>query len=127
MTTTALPTTFDALTPEWLTGALRAGGKVGEATVRSVSFEPVGQGIGILCHLARLTLEYDGDAGQAPRTVVAKIPSTDPQTRGMVSIFGFYEREVRFYQEMAGRTPIATPRCYYGEFDAASGDFILLL
>ena len=127
MTTMALPTTFEAVTPEWLTRALQTGGKAGDATVRSVSFGPVGQGVGILCQVARLTLEYDGDAGQAPRTLVAKIPSTDPQTRGMVSVFGFYEREVRMYRELGEQIPIRTPRCYYGEFDPASGDFVLLL
>jgi hypothetical protein len=127
VTTAAIPTTFDALTPEWLTRALREGGKAGDVTVRAVSYEPVGLGVGILCLLARLSLEYEGDAGDAPRTVIAKIPSSDPQTRGMVSIFRFYEREVRFYRDLAAEVPVCTPICYYGEFDAASGDFVLLL
>ena len=45
----------------------------------------------------------------------------------MVSIFRFYEREVRFYKDLAARVSLGTPRCYHGEFDPASGDFVLLL
>ncbi len=127
MAAVTLPATFDALTPEWLTSALRRNGHLDGATVRSVQYEPVGQGVGILCQLARLTLDYDGDATEAPRSLVAKIPSTDPQTRAMVSVFRFYEREVRFYTELAGDLSVATPRRYAGDFDPDTGDFILLL
>ena len=127
MTTAAIPTTFDALTPAWLTRALREGGRAGDVTVTSVAYEPVGQGVGILCQLARLTLAYEGEAPDAPRTLVAKMPSADPQTRAMVGVFRFYEREVRFYRDLAELVPLRTARCYFGEFDPASGDFILLL
>lgn len=127
MTAVTIPTSFEAMTPEWLTTALRQGGAIGDATVTSVTFEPVGQGVGILCQLARLTLTYDGAAEGSPRTLIAKIPTTDPQTRGMVSIFRFYEREVRFYQELAAELTLGTARCYFGDFDAGSGGFILLL
>lgn len=127
MATTTIPTTFDALTTAWLTRALHDGGQAGAATVTGVSYEPVGQGVGILCQLARLTLDYEGEAAGAPRTLIAKMPSHDPQTRGMVSIFRFYEREVRFYRELASEVDIRTARAYYSDFDPATGDFILLL
>ncbi|MGD9893120.1 MAG: phosphotransferase [Dehalococcoidia bacterium] len=127
MAAVTLPATFDALTPAWLTSALRRNGHIDDAAVRSVRYEPVGQGVGILCQLARLTLDYDGDAAGAPRSMVAKIPSSDPQTRAMVSVFRFYEREVRFYNELARQVSVATPRRYAGDFDPATGDFILLL
>jgi aminoglycoside/choline kinase family phosphotransferase len=127
MATSAFPSTIEAITPAWLTSTLRAGGHLGDAAVTSIDAEPVGQGVGILCRLYRLTLGYKGDAGDAPRSLVAKLPTADPQTRGMVSLFRFYEREVRFYQEIAERVELGTPRCYACAFDPASGDFILLL
>lgn len=127
MTTTTIPATLDALTPEWLTRALRDGGQIGEGTVTSATVEPVGQGVGILCQLGRITLTYDQPSTDGPRTLIAKMASTDPQTRGMVSVFRFYEREVRFYRDLADEVDIRTARCYFSDFDAASGDFILLL
>jgi hypothetical protein len=45
----------------------------------------------------------------------------------MVSLFRFYEREVRFYRELAPSLALATPRCWAGGLDAESGDFALLL
>jgi hypothetical protein len=127
MVTSAFPATVEAITPEWLTSALRAGGHLGDASVSSVQAEPVGQGVGILCRLYRLTLGYDGAEQGAPASLIAKLPTADPQTRGMVSLFRFYEREVRFYEDVAEGLELCTPRRFYSNFDAASGDFILLI
>jgi hypothetical protein len=127
MAAVTIPTSFDALTPEWLTRTLRGNGHIDDATITGVQFEPVGQGVGLLCQLARLTLAYDGPAPGAPRSLVVKIPTTDPRTREMVSVFRFYEREVRFYRDLAGALALPTPRCYHGDVEPTSGDFILLL
>jgi aminoglycoside/choline kinase family phosphotransferase len=40
---------------------------------------------------------------------------------------GAYRREVRFYQELAPRISMRTPRCFYADIDEASGDFIVLM
>lgn len=127
MQTAAIPQTVDALTPAWLTAALREQGSIGDAAVTGVTAEVVGAGVGILCLLNRLTLQYDRPAPGAPATLIAKIPSPDPQTRGLAGAFRFYEREVRFYRDLAPALALPTPRCYYSAFDPASGDFILLL
>lgn len=125
-TVDTIPANPEAITPEWLTAALRAGGMSG-VTVRSVSAETIGQGAGILCHLARLTVEYDGDAANAPRTMVAKMSTDVPETRQLVGMFRFYEREVAFYKELQNRVPVGTARAYHGQYDPATGDLVLLL
>jgi hypothetical protein len=38
-----------------------------------------------------------------------------------------YEREVRFYQEIASTVTIRTPACYAADLDLATGDFVLIL
>ena len=38
-----------------------------------------------------------------------------------------YEREVRFYKEIAPTVGIRTPRCYHADWDRDSGLFVLLL
>lgn len=127
MVTSAFPSTIEAITPEWLTGALRAGGHLGDASVVSIQTEPVGQGVGLLCRLYRLTLGYSSASERAPASLIAKLPTADPQTRGMVGLFRFYEREVRFYEDVAEGLELSTPRRFYSNFDPASGDFILLI
>jgi hypothetical protein len=47
--------------------------------------------------------------------------------RTLAQLFGFYEREVRFYQELAHRVEVRTPRPYYSGMDVPSGRFVLLL
>jgi hypothetical protein len=127
MTTAAFPTTVDALTPSWLTMALREQAGLGDASVTAVRAEPIGQGVGILCQLARLHLTYDDSNVEAPATVIAKIPTLEPQTRQMVALFQFYEREVRFYRELAPRVSLPVARCYYAAHDPGSNDFVLLI
>ena len=80
--------TPEELTPAWLTDAL-------DASVSEVSFEPVGTGQMSGCF--RLQLSYS--AGDGPPTLVAKLPSPDPQVRegGATT----YATEVRFYRDIA--------------------------
>jgi hypothetical protein len=127
MTMTPLPTTFDALTPEWLTRALNAGHQAGEVKVRAVTCEPFKNGQGTLSLLARLTLDYDGPAPGAPRTLIAKLPSDNEFTKGGATMFRFYEREARFYRDVAQNVPLRTARRFFSEFDPSTGDFVLLL
>lgn len=127
MVAEAIPITCEALTPEWLTQALRAEGSLGEAAVRSVAWTPIGQGVGILCQLARLSLDYDRAAPGAPATLVAKLPSSSEQTRGLAHAFHFYEREVAFYRELSQEVALTTARAYHAVCDPTTQDFTLLL
>ena len=108
----------EALTAAWLSE------KVG-APVSDFSVEQIGVGVGLLGRLYRLSLT--GDAS-TPASVVAKFPTLDEGARANVtSPLGFYSNEVNFYNEGAPLTPIATPQVFAAEFDADSGDFVLLI
>src|SRR6185312_828061 len=87
----------------------------------------VGAGVGFLGVVNRLRLRYDGDANGAPETVIAKLPRSDPGARMITSTFRFYEREVRFYEQMAEANNLKAPRAYFSAFEPVSGDFALLL
>jgi len=119
--TSGLPSSLAALTPEWLTQALHAGGSL-PAGGRVTSFESksLGVGEGFLGELARLRPRYEGDATGAPATVIAKMPSLLSENRALGVMFTAYEREIRFYQELAGMADARLPRCYFGGLDPAS-------
>ena len=123
----AIPGAPAELTPSWLTEALRAGGRVGPSRVRAAAVESIARGTGLLCQLARVTLEYEPGAPAGPRTLVAKLAAEDPDIRGLVGLFRFYEREVRFYEDLAPSLSIAVPRCYWSDYDENGGNFVLLL
>ncbi|MCV7433802.1 DUF7064 domain-containing protein [Mycolicibacterium bacteremicum] len=110
------------LTDEWLTDTLGAG------TVTGHEFQRIGTGQMSECY--RVTLRYsDGQAG--PASVVLKVAAADPNSRQTGLALGLYEREVRFYAEIASRLtgaqtgPFAP--CYHHAYDAETGAFDLLL
>jgi hypothetical protein len=123
----AIPTTPDELTPSWITEALREGGLLGDATVVSAPCEVLGQGAGFIGQIARITLTYDRTVEGAPATMIAKMPALDPGARQLAGLYGLYEREYRFYRELADEVTFRTPRCYYSDGDAENVRYVLLL
>ena len=121
------PTTVEAITAAWLTNTLRAQGCLKDATVTAVSTSPLGVGVGFMSILQRLTLTYDGPAPDAPKTLVAKLNTTDPGAHQIDGAFNFYEKETGFYREIGALSPIRTPRAYCVEFMPETREFILLL
>jgi hypothetical protein len=126
MTDIPIPHDIDEVTPGWLTDRLRSAGAISSGAVSAVEPVPIGVGVGILGRLFRLNLVYE-PGGQGPASVVVKLPSLVADTRALVGMFGFYEKEVRFYQQAAGRSPLGTPECYHADFSPETGDFVLLL
>jgi hypothetical protein len=116
----------DEVDADWFTTALRSTGTIdGDVTVTAFASEPIGVGVGVLGLLWRISLMYQG--GDGPATAVLKLPATGAESRHIADAFHFYEREVRFYEEGAARSPIRTPARYASAFDAESGDFVLLM
>lgn len=124
----SIPASPGHVTPEWLTAALRRSGHLPDGTsVRAIEQEPIGVGVGILGELARLRPTYDGPAGGAPKSMIAKSPTQAPENRQVGQFMRFYEREVRFYREVAPSVSLRVPRCYAAEMDLDAGEFFLLI
>jgi hypothetical protein len=124
----AVPETTEGADAAFVTEALRAGGLLTTATsVAEVEHETIGEGVGIVGQLARLQLRYDGPAPGAPGTLILKIPSQYPENRAVGDHFNFYEREGRFYQQLADKVPVRTAACYWNHLDSAANRFGMLL
>ncbi|OBA90084.1 phosphotransferase [Mycobacteriaceae bacterium 1482268.1] len=106
------------LTAEWLTAALGAG------TVESFSTERIGTGQMSECY--RVVLTY-ADGADGPASVVLKVAATDPASRQTGLALGLYEREVRFYTDIAPGVGGPVAPCYSSGFDSETGVFHLLL
>ncbi len=72
-----------------------------------------------------LRFELDGDG--VPASVVVKLASTDPTSRATGIALRNYEREVRFYREIASTVDIRVPRCHHADWNQATGDFVIVL
>ena len=126
--TEMVPTATDAATAEFLTAALRSTGVLGEdSSVAEVEHDRIGEGVGLMCELARLTLRYRGPARSAPSSVILKVPSNFPENRNVGDHFRLYEREGRFYEHIGRSIAVRTPNCVYNHIDVDTGTFALVL
>lgn len=105
------------LTVEWLSAAL-------DTPVRGFVFERIGTGQMSECY--RVALTY-ADSCDGPRSVVLKVAATDPVSRQTGLALGLYEREVRFYTDIAPGLDGPIAPCHQAGFDAETGAFHLLL
>jgi hypothetical protein len=115
----------DQVDAAWLTEALRESGVISQSSVVSFTAEPVGTGqVG---HNVRFTLTYDVEEPHAPATVVAKFPSPDETSRSTGVAIGTYEKEARFYRDLAHLVDMRIPRCHRVELDEGSRLSVLLM
>lgn len=112
------------ITPEWMTDVLGKTGRL-KSRVTSVSFEPLGTGVGLMAELARLHIAYDGPE-DLPATMIAKCSARN-ENRAVAQLLDFYNRETNFYNRVAPSCPFRVPQSYYGAVNQETYDFILLL
>jgi len=105
----------DDITAEWLSGVV-------DAEVADVASEPIGDGLVGMNLRVRISGGSD-----APSSVVIKLPSLDPTSRATGIGLRNYEREVKFYEQIADTVDIRVPHCFHGDWDEASGEFVLVL
>lgn len=123
-----IPASIDAVSDGWLTdvlqtsGALPAGG-----TVTGHTATQIGQGVGLMGDIFRVTLTFGGDKGDAPDTVVVKLPSQFEANRAQGIGLGMYEAECRFYAELGPRTPSGLPKVFRSEIVSGTGDFVIVM
>lgn len=107
------------MTPEELTDAWLS--EVLQAEVHVTGQQRIGDGL--VGMNVRLALQGEG----SPSSLIAKLPSPDPTSRMTGVMLRNYEREVKFYAELAPSLDVRVPRCYHHAWNATSGDFVLLL
>jgi hypothetical protein len=115
------------VTAEWLTAVLRSAGVLTRTRVQAVKTQPLHEAKGITGQLTRIQIVYDTAQPNAPRTLVVKCSSPDPEKRAFFHSMGFYEREVRFYEHVADHRRFRTPRCYFSAVEPAQGLSLLVL
>jgi aminoglycoside phosphotransferase (APT) family kinase protein len=118
-----LPSAASEIDAAWMTEAL--GARL--TPVSAVSLEPVGAGRGHLGSTVRVRLRYDTRPPGAPASVVVKLPGTAAESRETARRGRLYEREYRFFTELAPHTEVRTPRCYAAGYEPGTDRFALVL
>jgi aminoglycoside/choline kinase family phosphotransferase len=122
-----VPMLVTDLTPEWLTSALSTSGALTSGTVTGVQAQIIGEGVGMVGQLARLTISYSSDATPLPPHMIAKLPSPYEANRAQMQMFRYYTREALFYREVALRAGVRAPHCYWSAIDFENNLSALLL
>lgn len=112
-----IPAGPDELTPERMTLMLRESGRLRASKVTGLETEIIGEGEGFMGTIVRLGLSYDREEANAPGTLIGKFPIGSDKNRGLAEGAGLYEREIRFYRDLAAKTDIAKPDLYYSAMD----------
>jgi hypothetical protein len=120
-----IPAGPDDLSTNWVRTCLLEAG-VDAQSLLSVTSERIGTGL--VGENYRLTLTWDGPVpDDAPTTLVAKLPASDPTSRATGIALRNYEREVRFYAEVASTVPTRLARCFGASWDEGDGSFVIVL
>ena len=123
-----IPASIDAVSNGWLTDVLHTAGALpAGATVTGHTATQIGQGVGLMGDIFRVTPTYGGDTGGAPDTVVVKLPSQFEANRAQGIGLGMYEAECRFYSELGPRTPSGLPVVHRSEIVPGTAEFVIVM
>lgn len=127
ITKSSFPTCPAELTAQWLTSSLRDAGILGaEDAVSGFTSQTVGAGIGIMGEIVRLTLVYQNHDRRPLNTVIAKFATSVAENKAVAAGFAMYEREARFYTDLAPLVGDVAPTCYHVDYDAETNDMVIL-
>jgi thiamine kinase-like enzyme len=128
-----VPTTFPVvaadITPDWLTQALRAGGRLAEAdSVVDVGLAELSGGFGQTSDTTRLVFDLVDAAGvRSTTTAIGKFATTNERRREASAASQLYAHEVAFYRDILPRISVRAPSCWFAEIDDSGKTFALLL
>ena len=109
----AFPTCPEELNREWLSDALNR-------SVESFEMCPIGGGKGNLGDLVLLSLE-------GGEQLVAKFAANRQESLNAAKRSGLFEREIKFYHELAPKLDLRLPALFASAYDPSSAYFIMLL
>ncbi len=119
------PTKLDQITDTWLTATLQD--RLGlESQVIDHRVAPVAEP-GQTAQVVRIELTYDRNEAGAPASLIAKLPAEDEALLGLMREFDMYAREIAFYREVGVDAGIPVPRCFFADYRADTGEFLLIL
>jgi hypothetical protein len=122
---TTIPITSAEISAEWLNSVLDDDAR-GGARVTAVDVTVIGEGIGFLGEVARLTLTYDTPTAESTTSMISKMPTANEGFKHVGLLLGLYEKEAGFYRDVAPEMELRVPRCYYNHVEDGI-HFILLL
>ena len=112
-----IPASIEDVTPAWLSQVLGC-------TITGAVSEQIGAGVGVSSALYRVALTGEGGC---PASVVVKLPALDEAAVFTSTVLRMYIREVGFFNELAGDSPIRVPAFHHGEVEEETSRFVIVM
>lgn len=127
LTAMGVPTRPAQITPAFLTSILKSAGVLHQARITALDVEPLAGRTRFNAQLLRVHPVYDGEEENAPRSLIAKLPTIDNALHQRAGVFQPGAKEIWFYRQGVARSPLNVPHCYYAAVAEATGESVLVL
>ena len=115
------------ITVEWMRQALAAGQSTAAKDVASIRVEQLSDVTNALGNLYRCRLIAGDGRAADPASVIVKLPGSDPMAFRFSRWLSLHRREHVFYRDIAPHGYVRAPTLFYGDYDADSNRFVLVL
>ena len=117
----------DDITAVWMQQALAAGGASDFPPLDAVEVERLSDVTNALGNLFRCRLVATGGAAADPASVIVKLPTSNALAFRLARWLALHRREYVYYRDIAPHCQVRVPSLLYGDLDADSHRFVLVL
>ena len=118
---------YEQITAQWMQQALAAGGAYAGPDIAAIEVERLSDVVNALGNLYRCRLIAGDGQATNPASVIVKLPSSDAMAFRFSRWLSLHRREYVFYRDIAPHGYVRAPILFYGDFDADSNRFVLVL
>lgn len=120
-----MPASIDDVDEHWIEAILGDAGILRDGSVTRIERSVIGDQKGFLSVTARVAIDYDSAAVDAPRSLVVKIEPPAGVFRDAAHRFDAFGREIRFYRELAPRLSLRLPRVWFADSRADGSALVM--
>lgn len=119
-----IPTSMHEVTDQWLIDILSSQQAFADDPISSVDRQSVGDGIGQVGEFNKVVVTTES----SKQTILfLKLRAPIEGMHAVALRYKMYEKEVRFYNELAAQMDVRTPEVYYADYDPETENVALLM
>ena len=119
-----IPTSMHEVTDQWLIEILSSQQAFADDPISSVDRQSVGDGIGQVGEFNKVVVTTESSKQS---TLFLKLRAPIEGMHAVALRYKMYEKEVRFYNELAAQMDVRTPEVYYADYDPETENVALLM
>ena len=119
-----IPTSMHEVTDQWLIDILSGQQAFADDPISSVDRQSVGDGIGQVGEFNKVVVTTESSK---QTTLFLKLRAPIEGMHAVALRYKMYEKEVRFYNELAAQMDVRTPEVYYADYDPETENVALLM